>query len=35
MRNFTLLREGQVTDRFTKAIDHLGSRRLDVRIGGI
>ncbi|MGH3259799.1 MAG: pentapeptide repeat-containing protein [Streptosporangiaceae bacterium] len=34
-RNFTLSREGQVTDRFTKAIDHLGSRRLDVRIGGI
>jgi hypothetical protein len=34
-RNFALSREGQVTDRFTKAIDHLGSRRLDVRIGGI
>jgi Pentapeptide repeats (8 copies) len=34
-RNFTLSREGQVTDRFTKAIDHLGSSRLDVRIGGI
>lgn len=27
--------QGQVTDRFTKAIDHLGSSRIDVRIGGI
>ena len=34
-RNFILSREGQVTDRYTKAIDHLGSSRRDVRIGGI
>src|SRR5262249_35281182 len=27
--------QGQVTDRFSKAIDHLGSEKLDVRIGGI
>jgi Pentapeptide repeats (8 copies) len=34
-RNFVLSREGQVTDRYTKAIDQLGSDKLDVRIGGI
>jgi uncharacterized protein YjbI with pentapeptide repeats len=34
-RNFTLSREGQVTDRYTKAIEQLGSGQLDVRIGGI
>jgi hypothetical protein len=34
-RNFILSREGQVTDRYTKAIDQLGSEKLDVRIGGI
>src|SRR5690242_2899103 len=34
-RNFTLSREGQVTDRYTKAIEQLGSKLLDVRIGGI
>jgi hypothetical protein len=34
-RTFTLSREGQVTDRYTKAIDQLGSGKLDVRIGGI
>jgi uncharacterized protein YjbI with pentapeptide repeats len=28
-------REGQVTDRFTHAIDQLGSATLDVRLGGI
>jgi uncharacterized protein YjbI with pentapeptide repeats len=30
-----LSREGQVTDRFTRAIDQLGSGTLDVRLGGI
>ncbi|MCX4919906.1 pentapeptide repeat-containing protein [Streptomyces sp. NBC_00687] len=30
-----LAREGQITDRFTRAIDHLGSETLDVRLGGI
>jgi uncharacterized protein YjbI with pentapeptide repeats len=34
-RNFLLSREGQVTDRYTKAIEQLGSDKLDVRIGGI
>jgi hypothetical protein len=41
-RNFTLSRrtlqvteQGQVTDRYTKAIEQLGSKELDVRIGGI
>ena len=34
-RNFTLSREGQVTDRYTKAIEQLGSDKLDVRIGAI
>jgi hypothetical protein len=34
-RNFVLSREGQVTDRYTKAIEQLGSEKLDVRIGGI
>ena len=34
-RNFTLSREGQVTDRYTKAVKQLGSKKLDVRIGGI
>ena len=40
-RNFTLARQGhelseqgQVTDRYTKAIDQLGSEKADVRIGG-
>ena len=41
-RNFTLSRrtlelteQGQVTDRYTKAIEQLGSEKLDVRVGGI
>ena len=34
-RNFTLSRDGQVADRYTKAVDQLGSEKLDIRIGGI
>ena len=34
-RSFVLSREGQVTDRYTKAVEQLGSDKLDVRIGGI
>jgi Pentapeptide repeats (8 copies) len=41
-RNFTVSRrtlelteQGQVTDRYTKAIEQVGSDKLDVRIGGI
>jgi uncharacterized protein YjbI with pentapeptide repeats len=30
-----LTEQGQVTDRYAKAIEHLGSDKLDVRIGGI
>jgi uncharacterized protein YjbI with pentapeptide repeats len=34
-RTAQLTEQGQVTDRYTKAIEHLGSDKLDVRIGGI
>ncbi|MCD6022856.1 MAG: pipB1 [Actinomycetia bacterium] len=35
-RTFDLNRQGQVTDRFTRAIDQLGqTESLNVRIGGI
>jgi hypothetical protein len=34
-RNYALSRESQVTDRYTKAIEQLGSSELDIRIGGI
>src|SRR6516165_152732 len=30
-----LTEQGQLTDRYTKAIEQLGSDKLDVRIGGI
>lgn len=32
---YGLSEQGQVTDRFTKAIENLGSDKVDVRIGGI
>ena len=34
-RQVHVSREGQITDRFTRAIDQLGSENRDVRIGGI
>jgi Pentapeptide repeats (8 copies) len=34
-RTHELTEQGQVTDRYTKAIEQLGSDRVDVRIGGI
>jgi hypothetical protein len=34
-RNYRLSREGHVTDRYTKAIDQLGSDKPEVQIGGI
>jgi hypothetical protein len=34
-RGFRLTREGHITDRFSKAIEQLGSDNMDVRIGGI
>jgi hypothetical protein len=34
-RTFRLTEQGQVTDRYTKAIEQLGPDKLDVRIGSI
>jgi hypothetical protein len=34
-RTYRLEREGQITERFTRAIDQLGNEKLDVRLGGI
>jgi hypothetical protein len=34
-RTHELTEQGQVTDRYTKAIEQLESEKLDVRIGGI
>jgi hypothetical protein len=34
-RTFELTEQGQVTDRYTKAVEQLGSDKLDVRIGGL
>lgn len=34
-RTLHLSRQGQVTDRYNKAIEHLGSDKLDVRIGAV
>jgi uncharacterized protein YjbI with pentapeptide repeats len=34
-RQFVNSREGQITDRFTKAISQLGSEQLEIRLGGI
>jgi hypothetical protein len=34
-RTYELTEQGQVTDRYTKAVEQLGSDKLDVRIGGI
>ncbi len=34
-RTLELTEQGQVTDRYTRAVEQLGSDRLDVRIGGI
>ena len=33
--SYRLNRAGQITERFTRAIDQLGSHELDVRLGGI
>lgn len=34
-RTVELTEEGQITDRFTRAIEHLGDENLTVRLGGI
>ena len=33
--NVRVAEEGQITDRFTKAIEHLGSDKMAIRLGGI
>ena len=34
-RTYRLTQQGQITDRYTKAIEQLGSEKADVRLGGI
>src|SRR5215211_1419655 len=34
-RTYRLTQEGQITERYTRAIDQLGSDKLDIRLGGI
>src|SRR6266545_5712209 len=34
-RTYRLTEQGHITDRYTKAIEQLGSTRLDVRLGGV
>ncbi|MBN1092811.1 pentapeptide repeat-containing protein [Blastococcus sp. TML/M2B] len=34
-RTYRLSREGQITDRYSKAVEQLGSDKLEVRLGGI
>ncbi|SNT55569.1 hypothetical protein SAMN05216276_10625 [Streptosporangium subroseum] len=34
-RNADTARQGHITDRYTKAIEQLGSDKLDIRLGGI
>jgi len=34
-RQVHIRREGQITERFTRAVDQLGNRNVDVRVGGI
>jgi hypothetical protein len=34
-RTYRLTQQGQLTDRYTKAIEQLGSDKLDMRLGGI
>jgi Uncharacterized low-complexity proteins len=33
--NLTTAREGQITERFTRAIDQLGNKKMEIRIGGM
>lgn len=34
-RNVQVAQEGQITERFTRAIEQLGSQQLEIRLGGI
>jgi uncharacterized protein YjbI with pentapeptide repeats len=33
--NLKIAQEGQITERFTRAIDQLGNRKMEIRLGGI
>ncbi|AKB50898.1 Pentapeptide repeat family protein [Methanosarcina barkeri str. Wiesmoor] len=33
--NLTTTREGQITERFTRAVDQLGNENMEIRLGGI
>jgi hypothetical protein len=33
--SYRLNRSGQITERFTRAVDQLGSKEIDIRLGGI
>src|SRR3954464_8467582 len=33
--NMQLTEQGQITDRFTRAIEQLGSEKIEIRLGGI
>lgn len=35
LQNLRVAEEGQITERFTRAIEHLGSDKLEIRLGGI
>jgi hypothetical protein len=35
VRTYRLTQQGQITDRYTKAIEQLGAEKLEVRLGGI
>jgi hypothetical protein len=34
-QNLLLTRDGQITDRFNHAVEHVGSDRLEIRLGGV
>ena len=34
-RTYRLTQQGQITDRYTKAIEQMGSDKMDVRLGGM
>ena len=34
-KNVQVAQEGQITERFTRSIEHLGNKQLEIRLGGI
>ena len=34
-KNLIVVQEGQITERFTRAVNQLGSRKIEIRLGGI